>query len=227
MTLPNSTYLLLLGPPGSGKGTQASMLRETLGIVHVSSGDLFRANIKYRTKLGILAKDYIDRGELVPDDVTIGMVLNRLKKSDTEAGVLLDGYPRTLPQAEVLDKDLAKSDRELDLVLSITVPEAVLVDRISGRLFCRTGGESYHTMFKPPMTPGICDNDGGELYRREDDEPDTVQNRIQVYWSLTQPLIDYYQNKGVLVNINGDQAIDKVSSEIMEVLKERALIPEI
>jgi adenylate kinase len=224
MTLPKPIYLLLLGPPGSGKGTQARILRDTLGIVHIASGDLFRENIKNQTKLGLAAKSFIDRGELVPDDLTIAMVMERLREPDTQAGVLLDGFPRTLPQAAALDKALAEEGNQLSMVLSIDVSEEVLVERISGRLFCRVGGESYHKIFNPPLVEGVCDQDGGELYRRDDDEPETVKNRIKVYLAQTNPLILYYQKKGILVDIDGDQAINEVEEEILATLREKEFI---
>ncbi|MDX1436518.1 MAG: adenylate kinase [Anaerolineales bacterium] len=222
--MPKPTYLLLLGPPGSGKGTQARILRDALGIVHIASGDLFRENIRNETDLGKEAKRYIDRGELVPDGLTIAMVMSRLHQPDTEAGVLLDGFPRTLPQAEALDSALAAEGNQLAMVLSIKVSEDVLVERISGRLFCRVGGESYHEIFNPPQVPGVCDQDGGELYRRDDDEPETVKNRIQVYLRQTNPLIEYYQARGILVDINGDQPITQVEEEILATLKEKELM---
>ena len=186
----DSQFIILLGPPMSGKGTQAARLTQLLGIPQVASGDLFRYNIKNQTALGLEAKEFIDRGDLVPDQVTIGMVEERLNREDCQGGALLDGFPRTIPQAEALDGILGKLNATLKVVLSISVPEEALVERASGRRLCRTCGRSYHLKFGPPQEPGLCDDDGGELYQREDDVPDTVLQRLQVYQAQTSPLID-------------------------------------
>ncbi len=207
-------YIVLLGPPASGKGTQATRLRETLDLPHVASGDLFRENLKNETELGLKAKAYMDRGELVPDDVTIAMVMDRLSRSDCTNGALLDGFPRTIAQAEALDEALAAHGHKISLVPSIVVPDAVLVERVSGRRLCRVCGEAYHVRFNPPKQPGVCDKDGGELYQRDDDNPETVRQRLQVYWQQTSPLIDHYRNQGVLVEVNGDQSIDAVAADL-------------
>jgi adenylate kinase len=207
-------YVVLLGPPASGKGTQAAMLREALNLPHVASGDLFRENLKNETELGKKARVYMDRGELVPDDVTIGMVMDRLRRSDCAGGALLDGFPRTIAQAEALDRALAEKGHRIGLVPNIAVPDEVLVERVSGRRLCRTCGESYHVIFNPPSEPGVCDSDGGELYQRDDDKPETVRQRLRVYWEQTSPLIDYYRDQGVLVEIDGDQSIDSVSADL-------------
>ena len=207
-------YIVLLGPPASGKGTQAAQLRQALNLPHVASGDLFRENIKNETDLGLTAKAYIDRGELVPDDVTIGMVMERLSRPDCARGALLDGFPHTIAQAEALDQELAARGHQIGVVTYITVPEEILVERVSGRRLCRVCGESYHVRFNPPRQPGVCDKDGGELYQRDDDQPETVRKRLQVYWQQTSPLIDYYRRQGVLVEINGDQAIDAVQEAL-------------
>ena len=207
-------YIVLLGPPASGKGTQATRLRETLDLPHVASGDLFRENLKNETELGLKAKVYMDRGELVPDDVTIAMVMDRLSRSDCTSGALLDGFPRTIAQAEALDEALAAHGHKISLVPSIVVPDAVLVERVSGRRLCRVCGEAYHVRFNPPKQPGVCDKDGGELYQRDDDNPETVRQRLQVYWQQTSPLIDRYRNQGVLVEVNGDQSIDAVAADL-------------
>ena len=207
-------HIVLLGPPASGKGTQATRLRETLDLPHVASGDLFRENLKNETELGLKAKVYMDRGELVPDDVTIAMVMDRLSRSDCTSGALLDGFPRTIAQAEALDEALAAHGHKISLVPSIVVPDAVLVERVSGRRLCRVCGEAYHVRFNPPKQPGVCDKDGGELYQRDDDNPETVRQRLQVYWQQTSPLIDYYRNQGVLVEVNGDQSIDAVAADL-------------
>lgn len=210
------TYVILLGPPASGKGTQAARLKEYLGAPHIASGDLFRYNLKNETELGLKAKAYMDRGALVPDDITIGMVLDRLSRPDCEDGALFDGFPRTLPQAKALDEALAKQGAELDRVLNIEVPDEELVERVSGRRICRTCGEPYHVKYKKPEKEGICDLDGGELYQRDDDKPETVRKRIKVYWDQTSPLIDYYREKGILRDIDGDQPIDEVTEELKE-----------
>ncbi len=210
------TYVILLGPPASGKGTQAARLKEYLGAPHIASGDLFRYNLKNETELGLKAKAYMDRGALVPDDITIGMVLDRLSRPDCEDGALFDGFPRTLPQAKALDEALAEQGAELDRVLNIEVPDEELVERVSGRRICRTCGEPYHVKYKKPEKEGICDLDGGELYQRDDDKPETVRKRIKVYWDQTSPLIDYYREKGILRDIDGDQPIDEVTEELKE-----------
>jgi adenylate kinase len=207
-------YLVLLGPPASGKGTQAAQLRETLNLPHVASGDLFRENLKQETELGLQAKAFIDRGELVPDDITIAMVMDRLSQPDCASGALLDGFPRTIAQAEALDSALAAQGKKINIVPYIAVPDEVLVERVSGRRICRVCGESYHVRFNPPQQPGVCDNDGGELYQRDDDKPETIRQRLKVYWEQTSPLVDYYRQQGVLVEINGDQAIDAVQADL-------------
>ncbi len=209
-----SKFIVLLGPPASGKGTQAALLRETLGLPHVASGDLFREHLKNETELGGKAKAFMDRGELVPDDVTIAMVMDRLSRPDCANGALLDGFPRTIAQAEALDRELADRGHKISVVPNIAVPDEVLVERVSGRRLCRTCGESYHVKFNPPKQPGVCDKDGGELYQRDDDNPETVRKRLEVYWKQTSPLIDYYRAQGVLVDVNGDQPIEAVQAEL-------------
>jgi adenylate kinase len=207
-------FLILLGPPMSGKGTQAARLSGLLDIPQISSGDLFRDNIKGQTELGLEAKAFIDRGDLVPDEITIGMVAQRLNQPDCAEGALLDGFPRTIPQAEELDRILNEMDTSLTGVLNIAVPEDVLVERASGRRICRSCGKSYHLAFNPPQNEGICDLDGGELYQRQDDLPETVRQRLAVYQEQTSPLSSYYSEKGLLREINGDQSIDAVAGEI-------------
>ena len=211
-------YIVLIGPPASGKGTQAVMLRELLDLPHVASGDLFRENLKNETELGRQAKVYMDRGDLVPDDVTIAMVMERLSRPDCAGGAILDGFPRTIAQAEALDRALAELGHEISVVPYFSVPEEELVARVSGRRLCRVCGGSYHVRFSPPQQPGVCDNDGGELYQRDDDKPETVRKRLQVYWEQTSPLIDYYREKGILAEINGDQSIDAVAAELRAAL---------
>lgn len=218
--MPDSpVFLILLGPPMSGKGTQAARLSKTLGVPQISSGDLFRDNIKNKTALGQEAKAYIERGDLVPDEITIGMVAERLGRPDAAGGALLDGFPRTIPQAEELDRILDDLNASLTGVLSISVPVEELVKRASGRRICRSCGKSYHLTFNPPAEAGICDVDGGELYQRDDDLPDTVRQRLEVYQGQTSPLADYYRKRGNLREINGDQPIDKVAADIAEVVK--------
>ena len=207
-------YIVLIGPPASGKGTQAVMLRELLDLPHVASGDLFRENLKNETELGRQAKVYMDRGELVPDDVTIAMVMERLSRPDCAGGAILDGFPRTMAQAEALDHAVAELGHEISVVPYFAVPEEELVERVSGRRLCRVCGGSYHVRFNPPQQPGVCNNDGGELYQRDDDKPETVRKRLEVYWEQTSPLIDYYRAKGILAEINGDQPIDAVAAEL-------------
>jgi len=207
-------YIILLGPPGSGKGTQASVLCDTLSLPHVASGDLFRYNLKNATELGLKAKAYMDKGELVPDDITIAMVLDRLARPDCQNGVLLDGFPRTLAQAEALDKALAQQGVAINMVLNVQVPDEEIVNRLSGRLICRECQEPFHTMFKPFDTcpHGKCK--GEHLYQRDDDKPEPVRNRLEVYWTQTSPLIQYYQGKNVLTDINGYQDIEAVTADL-------------
>jgi adenylate kinase len=212
-------FFVLLGPPMSGKGTQAARLSASLNIPQISSGDLFRYNIKNQTDLGREAKSFMDRGDLVPDQVTIGMVAERLKREDCRRGALLDGFPRTIPQAEALDGILKELGASLTGVLSINVPENVLVERASGRRICRSCGQSYHLAFHPPAAEGICDLDGGELYQREDDLPDTVRQRLEVYQAQTSPLVEFYRSRGLLREIDGDQSIDEVGEAITAVVE--------
>lgn len=218
MTDNKPKYVILLGPPASGKGTQAARIRETLGIPHVASGDLFRENLKNATPLGMEAKAYMDRGELVPDDITIRMVMERLSRPDCAAGALLDGFPRTIPQAEALQKALADQGLGINLVVNIVVPDEVLVERVTGRRLCRTCGASYHIKFNPSKVEGVCDLDGGELYQRDDDRVETVRKRLEVYWKQTSPLIDYYRAQGVLVDIDGNRPIPEVEAALTAAL---------
>ena len=213
------TFIVLLGPPGVGKGTQAKVLVEKVGLAHISSGDLFRENIKDRTELGLKAQAYMKEGELVPDDVTIAMVRERLKKPDCRDGAILDGFPRTPAQADALNQMLAEFGERVKYVPFITAPEAVLVERLSGRWTCRAQGHVFHEKFNPPQKSGICDLDGSELYQREDDKTETVKRRIQVYFEQTAPLITYYRETGVLVEINGAQSVEAVTSDLLKTLK--------
>lgn len=212
-------YFVMLGPPGAGKGTQAQRVTEELGLPHISSGDIFRENIKRETELGKLAKVYIDRGELVPDDVTISMIGERLSRPDCEQGALLDGFPRTPAQANALDDLLAGFQGKVDAVPFIKVPDDVLIERLTGRLTCRECGTVYHHKFNPPKQAGICDLCGTEdLYQRDDDKVETVKNRINVYYQQTMPLIEYYKAAGTLVEIDGTQEIEKVTADLLDVL---------
>jgi adenylate kinase len=211
-------YIVLLGPPGAGKGTQASLISEKKGLVHVSSGDIFRENLKNETPLGLEAKGYMDRGELVPDDLTIAMVKDRLGKPDCQKGALLDGFPRTPAQAAALAATLKEWDKAVDLVPYISVPEQELIERLSGRWTSQTG-RVYHVKYNPPKVAGRCDVDGSPLYQREDDKPETVKNRIKVYLQQTTPLIDYYKEQGLLVEIDGTKSIEEVGKDLLAVIK--------
>lgn len=206
--------LLIMGPPGAGKGTQAETLVKELGITHISTGDMFRSAIKDGTEMGIKAKEYMDKGELVPDFVVVGMVKERLTQPDSARGFLLDGFPRNVVQAEELDETLKSIGSSLDGVINIVVPSEKIIKRLTGRRICRSCGASYHVSFKNPREEGICDNCGGELYQRSDDNETAVNNRLYVYEANTQPLIDYYSKRGLLRNIDGDQDIDKVMEDI-------------
>ncbi|NMC55051.1 MAG: adenylate kinase [Chloroflexi bacterium] len=212
-------YVVLLGPPGAGKGTQAQAISQELKLAHISSGDIFRENLKKETELGKLAKGYMDRGELVPDDVTISMIEERLSRPDCAEGALLDGFPRTPAQAEALSVMLAKQGKQIDVVPLITVPAEVLVERLSGRWTCPTCGYVYHSVFNPPKQAGVCDADGAALYQREDDKPETVKNRIRVYEAQTAPLIEYYQKRNLLAEVDGTQPIENVTKSLLEVIK--------
>ncbi len=211
-------YIVLLGPPGAGKGTQAQIISNELGLPHISSGDLFRENLKGQTELGKLSKGYIDRGELVPDDVTISMVRERLSRPDCSSGALLDGFPRTPAQAEALARMLDDFQSQVDVVPYISVPEPVLIERLTGRWTCRANGHVFHEKFNPPREAGRCDFDGSQLYQREDDKEETVINRIHVYLKQTMPLIEYYRQQGLLLEVDGSQPIEKVSMDLLAAL---------
>jgi adenylate kinase len=210
--------LILLGPPGAGKGTQAASIVDKYDIPHISTGDIFRANIKGGTDLGKKAKSYIDRGELVPDEITVAIVEDRLAQDDTKAGFLLDGFPRTVEQAEALDKALERMNCSLDCVLNIQVDPSVLVERAVGRRICRACGATYHIAFNPSKAEGVCDKCDGELYQRADDNEETVSNRIQVYMNQTSPLIEYYTKQDILVSVDGQRDIDVVFEDITSTL---------
>jgi adenylate kinase len=212
-------YIVLLGPPSVGKGTQAEILAGKTSLVHVSSGDLFRENIKNNTDLGKQAKSYMDKGELVPDDVTIAMVKDRISRPDCKVGAILDGFPRTPVQAEALQKMLAGVNGEVNVVPFITAAPEVLVERASGRWTCKAQGHIYHKKFNPPKVADKCDIDGSELYQREDDKAETVARRINIYFEQTAPLVDYYRNKKKLVEIDGTQSIDQVTDALLSAIK--------
>lgn len=210
--------LLIMGPPGAGKGTQAEELVKKLQISHISTGDMFRTAIGEGTEMGRKAKEYMDKGELVPDSVVVGMVKERLSRPDCDKGFLLDGFPRNVVQAEALDDTLKVMERSLDGVINIVVPREKIIERLTGRRVCRSCGASYHVLFKKPRIEGKCDSCGGDLYQRSDDNEAAVNNRLYIYEASTQPLIDYYSKKGLLKNINGDQEIKKVMEDIMKSL---------
>jgi len=212
-------FYVLLGPPGAGKGTQAKIVAEKYALVHISSGDLFRENLKNETELGKLAQGYMTRGELVPDDVTIAMVRDRISRPDCKNGALLDGFPRTPAQADALAVMLKEFDSKVELVPLIDVPADVLIERLSGRWTCRKEGHVFHEKFNPPQKAGICDIDGSELYQREDDKKATVEKRIKVYTEQTAPLIEYYDSRKLLVKIDGQKPIDEVSKELLSAIE--------
>lgn len=214
-----TTFIVILGPPGVGKGTQAKILSERTGLAHISSGELFRENIKNQTELGKLAQTYMTRGELVPDDVTIGMIRERLGRPDCEIGAILDGFPRTPAQADELDIMLAEFNGRVDVVPFIVGNDAVLVDRLGSRWTCRANGHIFNQKFSPPKEVGKCDYDGSELYQRDDDKPETVKRRIQVYLEQTSQLISYYREKGKLIEIDGMQTIEQVTQTMVVALK--------
>jgi adenylate kinase len=210
--------LVLMGLPGAGKGTQADKIVGKYNIPHISTGDMFRAAIKEGTELGLQAKSFMDKGELVPDEVTIGIVRERLSKEDCENGFLLDGFPRTVAQAEALDSMLADLGKKIDYVINIDVDQSILMERLTGRRICKNCGATYHLVFNPPAKEGVCDRCGGELYQRADDNAETVQNRLDVNIQQTKPLLNFYEDKGYLRNINGQQDIDVVFADIEELL---------
>lgn len=211
--------IILMGLPGAGKGTQAEQIKNNYPYPHISTGDMFRAAIKNQTPLGIKAKSYIDKGQLVPDSVTIGLVEERLSNEDAKLGFLLDGFPRTVEQAIALDEILAKTGRKIEKVLNIDVDPSILLPRLTGRRICKSCGNTYHLVFNPTKQEGICDNCQGELYQRSDDNEETVSNRLDVNIKQSQPLLEFYENKiNVLENINGDQDINIVFSDIKKVL---------
>ncbi|GGI00999.1 adenylate kinase [Mammaliicoccus vitulinus] len=211
--------IILMGLPGAGKGTQASEIVKKYPIPHISTGDMFRKAIKEETDLGKEAKSYMDRGELVPDEVTIGIVRERLAEEDARKGFLLDGFPRTVEQADALNEILSELERKVDAVINIEVAEEELMNRLTGRRICEECGTAYHLVFNPPKVDGVCDLDGGKLYQREDDNPETVANRLSVNVKQTKPLLDFYENQGVLKNIDGSRQIDNVTEDVIQILE--------
>lgn len=212
--------VVLVGPPGAGKGTQAEHIAKHYRIPNISTGDIFRANVAERTSLGEIAKSYMDEGELVPDDVTVAMVRDRLGYDDTDHGFLLDGFPRTVPQAESLGALLDELDVPLDVVLKITVDDDEVVRRLSGRRICRSCGRTFHVEFDPPNSEGVCDACGGDLYQRDDDKPETVRRRLQVYREQTKPLVEYYEDRGLLRRVAGTGEVTEVTKRAIEALEQ-------
>ena len=210
--------IIMLGAPGAGKGTQAKMIAEKYGIPHVSTGDIFRANIKNGTELGMEAKKYMDQGQLVPDELTVKILLDRVAQDDCKNGYVLDGFPRTIPQAEVLDKALTELGDAIDFAIDVNVPDENIVKRMSGRRACLSCGTTYHIEHIPPKKEGICDKCGQELVLRDDDKPETVLNRLKVYHDQTQPLIEYYKKAGVLAEVDGTLDMEEVFQAIVRIL---------
>lgn len=213
--------VVLMGPPGAGKGTQAGTVARLVDVAHVASGDLLREIIKQDSDLSRTMKAYMDRGELVPDEITLGIVMARLAEPDARNGFILDGFPRTVAQAEALDERLATDGRHLDRVINLVVPEDVLLARLSGRWLCRDCHTSYHTIFSPPTTPGVCDRCGGPLYQRADDTLETAQRRLEIYDQDTRPVLDYYRARGNLVEVSGDGTVGEVTEVLREAIVAR------
>ena len=210
--------IIMLGAPGAGKGTQAKQIADKYSIPHISTGDIFRANIKNGTELGKKAKQYMDQGALVPDELTCDLVMDRIQQDDCKNGYVLDGFPRTIPQAEALDAALGKINEKMDYAIDVDVPDENIVNRMSGRRACLNCGATYHLISIPPKVEGICDRCGSEIVLREDDKPETVQKRLKVYHEQTQPLIDYYKNQGILKSVDGTQPMDEVFKAIVTIL---------
>ena len=210
--------IIMLGAPGAGKGTQAKKIAEKYGIPHVSTGDIFRANIKEGTPLGMEAKSYMDKGELVPDELTVKILLDRVAKDDCKNGYVLDGFPRTIKQAEVLNDAVTKLNESIDYAINVEVPDENIIKRMSGRRACLNCGATYHVAVVPPKVEGICDNCGEKLVIRDDDKEETVKNRLSTYHELTQPLIDYYSKQNILKEVDGTQDVDKVFADVVAIL---------
>lgn len=212
-------FVILLGAPGVGKGTQAQKLASELGVPHISTGDMFREAVAKGTEMGLKAKEYMDRGELVPDEVVIGVVRERLSEPDCDRGFILDGFPRTVAQAEALEKVMAELGRRIEHAINIDVSEDEIVRRLSGRRTCRQCGKVYHVLYNPPAVEGVCDACGGELYQRDDDSEETVRNRLRVYAEKTAPLIEFYAARGILTNVDGAKPVDDVTASIRAILE--------
>ena len=213
--------VILIGAQGSGKGTQAELLAGALGLLHISSGDLFRQAMAEKTELGLKVKTYMDRGELVPDDLTVAMILDRLAMPDCSAGVILDGFPRTIPQEQALDKGLQEVGKQIDVVFYLDVPREELLARLSGRYICKANQHVYNVNTHPPKTPGVCDLDGSPLYQRPDDTGEAVQRRLDIFFSETIHLLDHYREQGKLITVNGNQSIEQVHASLLEAIRGR------
>ena len=211
--------IIMLGAPGAGKGTQADVIADKYHIPHISTGDIFRANIKNGTELGKKAKAYMDKGELVPDELTVELLLDRVKNDDCKDGYVLDGFPRTIPQAEVLDNELSKLGEKVDFAVNVDVPDENIIERMSGRRSCPTCGAIYHVIYIKPEKEGVCDKCSANLIQRDDDKEETVRNRLKVYHDQTAPLIEFYDKKGVLRNVDGTRNMEQVTKQILEVLE--------
>ena len=216
--------IIMLGAPGAGKGSQASRIAKEYQLPHISTGDIFRANLKEETELGKRAKSFMDKGELVPDDITIAMLLDRIHKEDCKNGYILDGCPRTIPQAEALKEALAKKDEKIDLALDVEASDELIIKRMAGRRTCPACGAIYHIVTLPPKTEGICDRCGADLIQRKDDNEETVKNRLKIYHEVTEPLISYYKKEGILEEIDGAEELDKVFEKVKRIIHERSRI---
>ena len=216
--------IIMLGAPGAGKGSQACRIANEYHLPHISTGDIFRANLKEETELGKQAKSFMDKGELVPDDITIAMLLDRIHKEDCKNGYILDGFPRTIPQAEALKEALAKKDEKIDLALDVEASDELIIKRMAGRRTCPACGAIYHIVTLPPKTEGICDRCGADLIQRKDDNEETVKNRLKIYHEVTEPLISYYKKEGILEEIDGAEELDKVFEKVKRIIHERSRI---
>ena len=214
--------IIMLGAPGAGKGSQASRIAKEYQLPHISTGDIFRANLKEETELGKRAKSFMDKGELVPDDITIAMLLDRIHKEDCKNGYILDGFPRTIPQAEALKEALAKKDEKIDLALDVEASDELIIKRMAGRRTCPACGAIYHIVTLPPKTEGICDRCGADLIQRKDDNEETVKNRLKIYHEITEPLISYYKKEGILEEIDGAEDLDKVFEKVKTIIRQRS-----